>query len=171
MIELGTEDIVPESKPNDFAIRGRSIRGDVERGYSDNRQPATAAQFTEATDAVLNVLGVHAVRWEQYTTSWNDGEPCTFNVHELAVRFSPLENEDDARGDMEDGFIESWNIEYSREDGEVSELSDSAFEELERAMKEWDKLYKDEVCRQNFGESAQVTATLEGFSVDSYDHD
>jgi len=157
---------------NDFEIKGRTIEGDVTRsGYRDTRPPATATQFVEATDAILSVPGVHAVRWTQYTPSWNDGEPCEFSVHEIMVRFTPLEDESDERGDYEDGFIDSWSMSYAWERDEISELTDETYEALKKALKDWDVLYSDEVCKQNFGDHARVTATIEGFSVDYYEHD
>lgn len=172
MIELGKEDTVSETPTNDFEIKSRSISGDV---HSERRgapvPPATAAQFIEATDAVLSVPGVHAVRWEAYTPSWNDGEPCEYTVHDLAIKLTPLEDESDDRGDYEDGFIDSWSISYGWERGEYSELTDDTFKALEKALKEWESLAKEEVCRQNFGDHAQITATVDGFSVDYYDHD
>lgn len=54
---------------------------------------------------------------------------------------------------------------------EFEELSDEHFEALKKAVSNWDRLNADEVARRNFGEHAQVTATLEGFSVDFYEHD
>lgn len=157
---------------NDFEIKDRTIDGEVTRsGYRDTRPPATAAQFIEATDAVLSVPGVHAVRWEAYTPSWNDGEPCEYTVHDLAIKLTPLEDEDDDRGDYEDGFIDSWSIDYSMERGELIELTDDTFKALKKALKDWESLAKEEVCRQNFGDHAQITATVDGFSVDYYDHD
>jgi len=172
MIELGTEDTVPEPKPNDFEIKDRSISGDVHNERRGNlAPPATAAEFIEATDAVLSVPGIHAVRWECYTPYFNDGEPCEYTIHDLAVKLTPLDDEDDERGDYEDGFIDSWSISYGWERGEYPELTDATFKALEKALKEWESLAKEEVCRQNFGDHAQITATVEGFSVDSYDHD
>lgn len=171
MIELGTEDTVPEKEPNDFEIKGRPIEGDVHRSYRDNRPPATAAQFMEATDAVLSIPGVYAVRWNQYTPSFNDGDPCEFTVHDIYFRLTPLEDESDERGDYEDGFIDSWSLSYMKERDELPELSDETIKAIEKAVKEWESLAKDEVCRQNFGDPGQVTATVEGFSVDYYDHD
>jgi hypothetical protein len=171
--ETDTADGPSEQGPADeFVIRGRKISGDPETvSGREKRTPATAAEFTEATDAVLSVPGVHAVRWRQYTPYFNDGEPCEFSVNELEVRFSPLDDEEDERGDYEDGFVDSYSFNYLRKDGELSELSDEHFAALTKATTEWQRLYADEVCRRNFGDHSTVTATLEGFDVEFYDHE
>jgi len=157
---------------DEFLIQGRKITGDTENTKAQNLvPPATAAEFTEATDAVLSVPGVHAVRWRQATPYFNDGDPCEFRIQELGVRFSPLDNEEDERGDYEDGFVDRYSLSYLRKSGELTELSDSHFEALEKAVQVWESLYADEVARRNFGDHATVTATLEGFDVEFYDHD
>ncbi len=163
--------VEPKLKIDELDIKTRPIEGDVYQGHVDTRTPATAAEFMEATDAILSVPGVHGVRWRAFTPYFNDGEPCEYSVGEIAVRFTPLEDEEDERGDYEDGFIEKWNLSYSWKDGEIPELTDGTYEALTKALKDWESLYLEAVCKRNFGDHAQVTATLEGFSVDYYEHD
>lgn len=154
------------NEQDEFKITDRPIQGEK---YNPRNipQPSTAAEFMEAIDAILSVPGVYAARWEQFTPFFNDGEPCEFSVNEIAVRLTPLDDEEDERGDYEDGFIETYFMGRS----DFEELSDEHFEALKKAVSNWDKLNADEVARRNFGEHAQVTATLEGFSVDFYEHD
>lgn len=154
------------NEQDEFKITERPITGE-QYNPRNIQQPATAAEFMEALDAILSIPGIYAARWNQYTPSFNDGEPCEFSVNEIAIRLSPLDDEEDERGDYEDGFIETYFM--SRSDFE--ELSDEHFEALKKAVSNWDKLNADEVARRNFGEHAEVTATLEGFSVDFYEHD
>lgn len=169
---------VPSEAPSeqgpidDFEIRDRKISGEpqYDRGRS-TVPPATAAEFTEATDAVLSIPGIYAARWRQYTPYFNDGEPCEFSVQDIEVKLSPLDDEEDERGDYEDGFIDTYMMDYGRDRGELTELSDEAFEALKKAVKAWSSLNIDEVCRRNFGDHSTVTATLEGFAVEFYDHD
>lgn len=154
------------SEQDEFEITERPIVGEK---YNPRNlpQPATAVEFMEAIDAILSVPGVHGARWEQFTPYFADGEPCEFSVNEIAVRLTPLDDEEDERGDYEDGWIESYFMEKS----DYAELSDEQFEALKKAVSNWDRLNAEEVARRNFGDHAQVTATLEGFSVDFYEHD
>lgn len=157
-----------KEEQDEFKIVGRPIVGEQ---YNPRNipQPATAAEFMEAIDAILSIPGIYGARWEQYTPYFADGEPCEFSVNEVSVRFSPLDDEEDERGDYEDGWIETYSLSYSR--GDFKDLNDEDFEALKKAVSNWGKLNADEVARRNFGDHAQVTATLEGFSVEYYEHD
>lgn len=161
-----------EFKKDDYVINGRAISGDLD-SVNQNREmapPATSDEFLEATDAILNLPGVTAVRWRQYTPYFADGDPCEFSVNEIYVRFTPLEEEDDEeRGDYGDGFVSEWEIRYHR--SEYPELSDDFLKELKETMDKWEALNSEEVCRRNFGDHSTVTATTEGFDVEFYDHD
>lgn len=156
------------NEQDEFKITERPITGEK---YNPRNMPtpATAAEFMEALDAVLSIPGVHGARWEQFTPYFADGEPCEFSVNELAVRLSPLDDEEDERGDSEDGWIETYGLDYSRD--EFEGFTDERFDALKKAVSNWDRINSEEVARRNFGEHAQVTATLEGFSVDYYEHD
>ena len=160
-----------EFKNDDFVIN-REISGDLDSVKRNQRMapPATSQEFLEATDVILNLPGVTALRWRQYTPYFNDGEPCEFSVNEAYVRFTPLEEEDDEeRGDYGDGFVSEWEMRYNRSD--YSEFSDEFLNELKEALKKWEELNSEEVCRRNFGDHSTVTATLKGFEVEEYDHD
>lgn len=161
-----------EFKHDDFVINNREISGDLD-SVARNRTmspPTTSSEFLEATDAILNLPGVTAVRWRQYTPYFNDGDPCEFTVDGIYVRLTPLEEEDDEEcGDYGDGFISEWEIRYNR--SEYPDFSDELVEELTQAVKKWDSLNSEEVCRRNFGDHSTVTATLKGFDVEEYDHD
>lgn len=156
------------NEQDEFKITDRPIQGEQ---YNPRNipQPATAAEFMEAIDAILSIPGIYGIRWNQYTPAFNDGDACEFSVNDIAVRLTPLDDEEDERGDYEDGWLETYSLSYDRK--EFKELSDEHFEALKKAVSNWDKLNADEVARRNFGEHAQVTATFEGFSVDFYEHD
>lgn len=154
------------NEQDEFRITERPITGE-QYNPRNIAQPATAAEFMDALDAVLSIPGIYGARWEQYTPYFADGEPCEFSVNELSVRLTPLDDEEDERGDYEDGWIETYFMSHS----DFEELSKEHFEALKKAVANWDKLNADEVARRNFGEHAQVTATLEGFSVEFYEHD
>lgn len=160
------------TKDDDFQIAGREITGDLQLSSSRNSEPpATAAEFLEAVDAFLNIPGVYAARWRQYTPYFNDGDPCEFLVDDICVRLTPLDDEDDERGDYEDGFFASWSFKWNNDNDEISDMSEDSLQALNKAFEQWENLNIDEVARRNFGDHAVVTATLEGFNVEFYDHD
>lgn len=163
---------VRDSSQNEYEITTRNIVGEPYNTGDRNRpEPATAAEFLEAIDAILSVPGVYSVRWEQYTPYFADGEPCEFSVNDISFRLTPEDDEEDERGDYGDGYIDSWSLKYTRERGELTELSEDHYEALKKAFDHWTKLNFDEVARRNFGDHARVTATVEGFNVEFYEHD
>lgn len=94
---------------------------------------------------------VEAVRWRQYTPYFNDGDPCTFSVHD----FSYLKPGETAGYDGDqDGFRSGWDPK------ELPEYMRSDLPEI-----------PDEVLLAVFGDHVQVTATPGGFEVEEYSHD
>jgi len=147
----------------------RPISGDVSRFTSSRVEQGTAAEFLAEIDAVLAIEGVEAVRWEQFTPYFNDGDACEFGAQELDVKFV---GEDNA-GDYEDGFVSGWYLGYENAKGEYPYRPETATLEQAKAFNaakpNLDR-YED-VLRENFGDPAQVTATTDGFSVEFYEHD
>ena len=99
-----------------------------------------------------------AVRWQQYTPYFNDGEPCEFSRNDLEVKMA--DSPEDA-GDYEDGFESS----YCSRKKESPELA-AAF----KATREIEKI-DDEIFEMAFGDHVEVTATAEGFEIEEYSHD
>lgn len=147
----------------------RPISGDVSRFTSSRGEQGTAAEFLAEIDAVLAIEGVEAVRWEQFTPYFNDGDACEFGTHELGVKFVG----EDTAGDYEDGFLNGWIIGYRDSSGNYPYRPDSVSTEKATAFNEAapNLARYEDVLRENFGDPAQVTATTDGFSVEFYDHD
>ena len=102
-----------------------------------------------------------AIRWRQYTPYFNDGDPCSFSVHEPFIQLA--DSKTDA-GDYEDGFESEWNL-SKRMDG--SELAE-AFKTFSRTIQS-DAV--ESVMAGVFGDGVVVTATADKIDIDSYDHD
>jgi len=158
----------------DFQIN-RSITGDRPQFDSSQRAaPATASEFLAATDAILALPRVEALRWRQATPYFNDGDPCEFTVHEPCVKLSGLNTDEDGDeyGDYEDGFVSGWELGYYAEKKSFGfeELPRELIDELKKALGSWGKLYAEEVCKRNFGDHATVTATTAGFEIEYFEH-
>jgi hypothetical protein len=93
-----------------------------------------------------------AVRWNQYTPYFNDGNTCEFGVGGLA--YKTTSTPEDA-GDLEDGFDYAW--------GNESPLLVS--------LGEFRKGFIDEVLLAAFGDHVEITATRDGIEVEEYSHD
>ncbi|WP_074344742.1 hypothetical protein [Mycobacteroides abscessus] len=91
---------------------GHGITGNIAyygRRQSEQHDPA---ELVAALDALFAFPEVVSVRWTQYTPYFNDGDACTFSVHEARTK---LVDTDEDAGDYEDGFISSsgdWPSDY-----------------------------------------------------------
>lgn len=82
---------------------GRPITGDIQHYSTKNQvEPRPISELVAALDALLAYPEVEAVRWEQYTPYFNDGDVCEFGVREPRIKFVG----EDAGGDYDDGFSE-----------------------------------------------------------------
>jgi hypothetical protein len=111
--------------------------------------------------------GVSGIRWNQYTPYFNDGETCTFTVHEPRFQFGGQEE----GGDYEDGFFDlpwDYGSEYYADfraacpDRDLCEKCRSLATEL-RGM--------DDALLALFGDHVQVTVTKDGVEAEEYEHD
>lgn len=150
-------------------VLGRPITGQ-EPTRRPPRQPQWAPEkFIELLDAVLAVPGVEAVKWNQYTPYFNDGDACEFGIGEAYVRVT---GEDEEAGEYEDGYISSYEMgtyvratnDYAPKPGYEEILP--PYEAFASAMGHF-----EEFLSENFGDHAEITATTKGFAIEHYDHD
>ncbi|MCW2902217.1 MAG: hypothetical protein JWO67_4482 [Streptosporangiaceae bacterium] len=137
-------------------VMGRPVTGEVAQTGRTRHEQWPGDKFIELLDAVLTAPGVEAVKWHQYTPSFNDGDPCEFGVHEFYVRVAGTDEE---AGDYEDGFLGGYD----------SELNDAVKTPLRNLGSAGG--HCEDFLRESFGDHAQVTATAKGFEIEYYDHD
>lgn len=110
---------------------------------------------------------IDAIRWEQYTPSFNDGDPCEFSRHEFSARVVMKDKKSEvgtaeliaADETDDDGFYEGYEIDGKTPLGEaISELEDECSS-------------VEEVFKEAFGDGVQVVATRKGFKVEDHYHD
>lgn len=132
-----------------------TIKEAIEKELSESQERAKThfaglfkAFFEENPDC-------QAVRWNQYSPYFNDGEPCTFSVHDPEFRFSDTKDEDSER---EDGFEYIWGSETDRE----------------RACKNLSSILHglSDHLEITFGDGYEITIARDGtMTVDEYAHD
>lgn len=111
---------------------------------------------------------IQAVLWTQYTPYFNDGDSCTFSVHDFRVLFK----EEDGEEIDEDG--EEIDVEDEYDGGKSAwSLTRSADPVLKQLGQELGTLSNipEDVLESIFGDHVQIKATREGFSVNEYSHD
>lgn len=143
---------------------GIPVEGDIHRSNRVDQRPVE--EFGPILRAVLNDERIEAVRWEQYTPYFNDGDVCEFRIHELSVKPA---GESVPRDDYEDGFIDHWSLGYESERGmpHLAPLKE-ATAELNRAVA--GGAFYDALL-DAFGDHAEITVTGAGITVEFYEHD
>lgn len=111
---------------------------------------------------------INAIRWNQYTPHFNDGDVCEFARHEFDVRVTPKKTSAEV-GDEEliagletdeDDFYAGYEIDGATALGKaLSELEDTLDSGCE------------DVFKSAFGDGYQIIATRKGFKVEDYEHD
>lgn len=100
-------------------LAGRPVTGEHPR-YStrEHVDQRPIHEFLTVLDTLLAFPEVEAVRWEQYTPYFNDGDVCTFSANDVSIKFTGK----DTGGDREDGFSEDgksfpagyWDTHYEK---------------------------------------------------------
>jgi hypothetical protein len=109
---------------------------------------------------------IKAIHWSQYAPYFNDGDPCTFSVHD--PYFTNAEGDD-----LDD--LTSWG-EYDGEKDEVWSDQDPKFdgvnvESTHSLAKLLTSSVMEPIMKIMFGSDNVIVATRAGFSVDQADHD
>jgi hypothetical protein len=154
------------------AIEGRPITGDVSKGRRTHVDQWDAPTFLEMLDAVFAVPTVTAVKWSQYTPYFNDGDTCEFGVNdfEVAVTDPPAGAEPESEDyNYDDDTTQVFFSEYAFKDYDNPENNHPVYaplDALDSASGHFEAMLYD-----HFGDHAYITATRDGFRVETYEHD
>ncbi|QNN98369.1 hypothetical protein SEA_LILMARTIN_129 [Streptomyces phage LilMartin] len=171
-------------------LYGRTLRGEPQDNDSWPEQEDTQL-LINAIDAVLDMEHVASVRWEQYTPSFNDGEPCRFSVHRVSVSLNGFSVPEDGYESSEDRwydedeevFFDEYELyEYgTNEDGSrnwdecIYEVQGIPTEEIKNALKTLNQVLDSGAhyawLMSSFGDPAEVTATSDTFDVERCEHE
>lgn len=181
-------------------LGGIPIDGNYYAGTSVKEQHDHSI-FIDALIKLLENEHVDAVRWQQYTPHFMDGDPCVFSANDPSVK-SPL-FPDENGGELEDGWVESYYMydyevvgtrkeirrrydwgrgKYKEEEYERPVLNydkrifkSPEAENLYEALKEFASVlcggHHDNLLVEKFGDHANVIATKDSVTVEHYDHD
>lgn len=111
---------------------------------------------------------ITVIRWTQYTPYFNDGDPCTFSVHD--PYFS---NAKDIDSITAFGYYDGEETEVWSE--EVWCLKTKVRADILKELEEFSRLIQDSDMREPmqdmFGDHVAVTITRDGITVTDIDHD
>ena len=118
-----------------------------------------------------------AIRWQQYTPHFNDGDTCEFGIHGLYYKFDETIQPEKETNDYYDGFLYIYNVNESDFfKSRTDILNHEQMKSLEKTVKAinntFDFLNSVEKGLENmFGNGVQVTVTADGVEVEDFDHD
>ncbi|MGW4240885.1 hypothetical protein [Nocardia sp. NPDC004722] len=160
-------------------LAGRPISGKIARRGFGNQRPIE--DLVAVLDAVFAFPEVQKIQWEQYTPSWNDGEPCEFSAETPAFLIdgvtSDLEDDDDDEDDEQRHFTSAWDIKYGNVIGPDRYNEPVRYPHLSAglvdALIELSEAFESEkhyvALQAHFGDPSIVTATRDGFHVETSD--
>lgn len=107
----------------------------------EEMQAVARPVIKEAATEIFDVCPeIHSFHWHQYTPYFNDGEPCTFSVHDV---FMVLERDVDEYGDLTCDSYEGSFL-YSARDLENYETLLKEVLEYESDPEKWQRKYREE---------------------------
>jgi len=129
--------------------------------YQKKIKEAGKSAVQEAAQAVFNAHPeINRIEWTQYTPYFNDGEPCTFSVHDVCF-LGNEGNEEEVRWpeDREDVIkvTSGWG-----KDKKVLKAKAAEFAQL---------IADNEDLLETLGEGRVVISRKDGLSVEEIDHD
>lgn len=166
-------------------ILGRPITGDISN--YNYRRPVAQKGPEEFLQMFDEFFAAHPectfIRWAQGTPGFNDGEPCTFDIHETRFGFTDPEEEiDDDEKDKdfgdnsfsrsglstfvwEGGSYRNYHLEYDKTFNGI--LFTEEVVEQYKNFRVGDEF--EDLVNEKFGDPAEITATRDGFHVDYYE--
>jgi len=138
----------------------------VQKEFQENEgKPFIEGLFKPLFDAIPNL---EAIRWRQYIPYFNDGDECTFGVHEPSYKFT----DSDELGYADDGFMDLWEIGWAIKEGnldfELTEEQNGLIRDVNGKLQgEYENLLE-----AIFGSHAEITVFPDRVEVEEYvDHD
>lgn len=175
---------------------GVPVEGEIIMGNKREKQ-LPLERFSPLLAAVLDQPGILAVRWNQYTPYFNDGEPCEFNIYSIYFAFDSKETAQSvpthdrelySYGNVEigdeyfpmfegDGMVRFGEWKWSKGERTYTEFPEARANasDLQRVVHDFTQAiiggeYLD-VLLEAFGDHAEVTVLKDKILVESCDHD
>jgi len=131
---------------------------------------------------------IAGVMWQQYTPSFNDGEPCVFTTNGPFIKFDEKisgagdktadnedESDEDDISDAAEGYMDAtYDLDEDFYDKRADIFNFKEIKALKVAVKDVCKVYShlegmDRNLQEMFGDSVQVFVTKDGVETEDYD--
>lgn len=124
--------------------------------------------------AALDDPAIDALNWKQYTPYFNDGDECVFSAYGVGVKLHGdlPEDVDLDDFDSEDGFIETYELKYSKD---ALQLSDETFSRVYPTVQALEQAIGggqfNDALYEEFGDHCTVSVYPDRIVLESYEHD
>lgn len=136
--------------------------------YLDAVRAAVPRLKEELVEAVKEA-GIPALKWQQFTPYFNDGDECVFTVYSPYIVGNPA---DDCGDGIDVDYSDPdyvFNSEYHKEAIERLGLTREQYVQI-RGI--WNLLEtQEDLLKEAFGDHVEVTVTADGITTEGYDHD
>lgn len=132
--------------------------------------------FTDLTKTIFEENPkVKSFGWNQYTPYFNDGETCTFSANTDYIYVNGVSvDESDWISETKITNYGTWNREKREYEGrkEVPNLNyDPELVKSSDEIREFLRNFDEDFFMSQFGDHAEITVTVDGVSVDEYEHE
>ena len=132
--------------------------------------------FTDLTKTIFEENPkVKSFGWNQYTPYFNDGETCTFSANTDYIYVNGVSvDESDWISETKITNYGTWNREKREYEGrkEVPNLNyDPELVKSSDEIREFLSNFDEDFFLSQFGDHAEITVTVDGVSVDEYEHE
>jgi hypothetical protein len=156
--------------PSSSLMRFMALEQQKQKAIDDFNNHAKKEVIQTFEDFLAAFPEIKSVQWSQYTPYFNDGDRCTFNVHDFA-----LEVFEEKRGDLFESD-EMW--EAAQDDFAVYDGHEQAFDqdsprarEILASLDSLHKIVDSGLFEAMWGDHSHVTATRESISRQRYEHE
>ena len=124
---------------------------------------------------------ITGVMWQQYTPSFNDGEPCVFTINGPFIKFDDKvsragdKDTEDDESEMAKGYLDSsYEIDDDFFDNAADIFNFKEIKALKATVKDVHKVHEhleamDACLQEMFGNGVQVFVTKDGVETEDYD--
>jgi hypothetical protein len=154
----------------------RAKYNELQKQIEEHGKAMLLEGFKQLFEAVPEL---EAVRWEQSSPHFNDGEPCTFSRYDFTYKFASAKtDEEDTAEEAEEKEEDEYDdeddedfIDYCYDDtdprGGLLKKVDKAMETAQLDLGELEGVYEN-----TFGDGYRITVTRDlEVDVEEYDHD
>ncbi len=149
---------------------------DLQKKLQSMQKTLSKDILNELKELMQNNPLIEAIRWNQYTPHFNDGDVCEFGVNGPEIRFcetvQPRKEDDYNDNFMDAGPYGDLDDDFFKKKSDI--INHKEMKALEKATKEvlnmFEKLQTTDM-ETAFGNGVQVTVTQSGVEVEDYEHD